>query len=55
MNEKTCENCKHFRIHYVRISKGYGKTRSGHCVYPKSKLRYKDTKACEYWKQIDTP
>ena len=48
---KTCENCKHFRQHYARYSDYvYFKVASGHCIYPRIKLKYTDAKACEHWK-----
>lgn len=47
----TCEDCAHFRQHYVRRSRGvYMKVGSGHCVRPRRKPRYNDAKICDYFK-----
>lgn len=45
-----CNNCKHFRLHYVRRCDGfYMSLEYGHCVYPRLKKRPADTKACRYF------
>ena len=49
MNEKICENCKHFMLHYMKSEKRYLKTGAGHCMYPRIKLRHINAKACEYF------
>ena len=47
-HEYTCQTCKHFRQHYVKLGEDYyWECGSGHCVYPRRKLRYGDTKACQ--------
>jgi len=48
--EKICQTCKHFRQHYVKSDLGnYDMCGSGHCVYPRCKPRYNETKACQHY------
>ena len=50
MNDKTCIDCKHFYRHYTRTAKGrYEALFLGHCIKPRLKKRYVDSKACENW------
>ena len=49
--EKICQTCAHFRQHYTKVGQYYRKTRSGHCVYPRKKLRYCEKAACEHYKE----
>ncbi len=49
MDEKTCESCKHYIQHYIRIENKYSEIALGHCVYPRVKSRDRDTKACEHY------
>lgn len=50
MEPKTCSNCKHFRLHYIKYSRGnYSALRYGHCVKPRLKKREAQNKACQYW------
>lgn len=49
---KICENCSHFRTHYVKHGKQYQQINDGHCVYPRLKRRETNTKACEHWKEL---
>ena len=45
-----CQNCIHFRRHYVKWGEDlYWPCGSGHCVYPRCKPRYNDTKACQHY------
>ena len=45
-----CETCKRFYQHYVKYPSGrYGKCSSGHCAYPRQKLRYAETPACKHY------
>lgn len=41
--EVCCANCRHFRLHYVRLQDNlpekYMPTAVGHCVYPRLKDR----------------
>ena len=39
MNEQTCGNCAHFRLHYIRRGRRYFSLRYGHCVCPRLKKR----------------
>lgn len=47
MENLTCQDCRHFRQHYVKAEKGYAISGYGHCVYPRLKPRRTDTPACE--------
>ena len=54
--ERICQNCKHFRQHYVKDALDrYSKCGSGHCVYPRCKPRYNDTKACQHYTSKENP
>ena len=54
-NDKFCKNCKNFRLHYIRYSRGnYSALTYGHCVKPRLKKRYADTNACEHWQEKET-
>lgn len=50
MNQ-TCETCIHYRQYYIRMGYRYNAIHSGHCVYPKGKLRYAETRACRNYKE----
>lgn len=52
MENKTCENCKHFFQHYIKFQGRYTTVYCGHCVYPGLKNRKPDNKACEHYKKI---
>ena len=44
---KCCEQCRHFRQHYVREGRShYVPIHAGHCVHPRLKDRTVDTPAC---------
>lgn len=50
MEIKVCENCKNFRLHYIKYSRGnYSALAYGHCVKPRLKKRYANEKACLCW------
>ena len=52
MNVQNCGNCKNFRLHYIKYSRGnYSALSYGHCVKPRLKKRYAEDKACSYWKE----
>lgn len=53
--EKTCETCKYFRWHYIKMGRWYRRATSGHCVYPRGKLRYADMPACKYHRLKEQP
>lgn len=54
-DKHICQNCKHFRQHYVKDALDrYSKCGSGHCVYPRCKPRYNDTKACQHYISKET-
>lgn len=47
---RICETCKYFHQHYVKYPNGrYVECGSGHCVYPRCKLRYTETPACKHY------
>ena len=48
--QKTCETCRHFRMHYVRQNKTwYMPMHEGHCVHPRLKDREANTPACRHY------
>ena len=49
--DKTCATCAHFRRHYIKMGYRYNPIHSGHCVYPRGKLRYEETPACKHYKE----
>ncbi|MDO4270092.1 MAG: hypothetical protein Q4C72_04110 [Eubacteriales bacterium] len=56
MKEPTCETRQHYRHHFVNLHHKYCcKTRSGHCVYPRSKLRYGAALACAHYRPSQAP
>ena len=54
MNNKTCESCKHFRMHYIKRDDSYYPIHYGHCVYPRLKKREVATPACENYSPPET-
>lgn len=56
MKKLICQNCKHFRVHYIKGPGGiFRRTRGGHCVYPRLKLRYGETPACAHFRPAEPP
>ncbi len=54
MENKSCKNCKNFRLHYIKYARGnYRALQYGHCVKPRLKKRYADEKACPLWTAIE--
>lgn len=54
-SEKICQTCKHFYQHYVKWGEDeYRECGSGHCMYPRRKLRYIDAKACQNYVPKET-
>ena len=51
VENKICQDCKHFRQHYIKLGKSYQAIMYGHCVFPRLKKRESDEKACEHYKQ----
>jgi len=52
MEQQNCEDCKNFRLHYIKYSRGkYSPLRYGHCVKPLNKKRYIYDKACRFWEE----
>lgn len=49
MKELTCEDCKHFRFHYIRRGYRYDRIDDGHCVRPRIKRRLCKTPACVHF------
>ena len=50
--KNTCNNCKHFCLHYIRYTRGYySALHYGYCVKPRLKKRYTKDKACAYWQE----
>ena len=47
----VCATCAHFRRHYIKMGRRYDPIHSGHCVYPRGKLRYEETPACRHYKE----
>lgn len=56
MKKMIYKNCKYYRQHYLKSCDGnYRNARSGHCTYPRLKLRYGDTPGCAHYKPQSTP
>lgn len=51
MMQGICENCEHFRQHYVKRGKGYTRVNCGHCVHPRIKKRLPNTTACDHYRE----
>ena len=51
MKQLTCESCKYFCQHYVKIKSEYIKTACGHCIYPMVKTRYSANTACDRYRE----
>lgn len=50
MEEKRCETCKHFRLHYIKYgNRQYHPLHYGHCTKPRLKKRFAQDKGCDYW------
>lgn len=47
--ESSCETCAYFVRHYVKIGEQYRRASGGHCFYPRVKLRFEDTPACDHY------
>lgn len=50
MMTETCQTCRHFRRHYIKMGWRYAPILHGHCVYPRLKPRRADTPACPYYR-----
>ena len=50
MDQNTCGNCRHFRLHYIKAGYRYAPIRYGHCVFPRLKQRNTDSAACSHFK-----
>ena len=48
---KTCQTCKHFRLHYIKLGQSYVSINYGHCVHPRLKNRETDTPACNHYSE----
>jgi len=46
---KTCQMCKHFRLHYIKRGRSYDPIHYGHCVFPLLKKREAETPACKHF------
>lgn len=46
--ENTCEGCRYFYQHYVRVNNRlYVPTKCGHCGHPRIRDKRPDTPACQ--------
>ena len=45
-NPKNCQECMHYRRHYVKIGREFYEIHDGHCVYPRMKRRRAEDDAC---------
>lgn len=48
IEDSFCENCAHFRRHYIWDGWRYAALRYGHCVYPRLKAR-EVGQSCPHW------
>lgn len=46
-----CQACSFYLQHYVKVSGGYMKTSSGHCVHGRIKNRKPEDKTCRYFQR----
>ena len=51
---KHCQDCTHFKQHYVKCGKQYMATYCGHCAHPRIKERKEDSPACERYRPQKT-
>ena len=49
MDDHTCQECAHFRRHYVKRDGVFWGLTYGHCVYPRMKKRECEVRACAYF------
>lgn len=49
--ENVCQNCRHFKQHYIKINRRFSAIEDGHCVYPRLKDRRPGTKACDHYSE----
>ena len=49
--KETCETCKYFRKHYVKMGKRYSQAGNGHYVEPRLKMRRNSTPACAHYQK----
>ena len=54
MDEKICQNCKHFYQHYTLDEKKILRVYCGHCGFRKVIRKRPDTCACEYFAQVES-
>ena len=48
LEEKTCEGCRYFHQHYVRIrNRQYNPIQCGHCGNPRCREKKPNTPACQ--------
>ena len=52
-NLKICNNCAHYRRHYVLGRERCTPVNCGHCSYPRIKRREPDNPACEHFEYRD--
>ena len=55
MNNPVCQNCAHFRQHYIMDVQWAQPVHCGHCTYPRLKNRKPDTPACKFFSSKATP
>lgn len=53
--EKTCEDCRFYKQHYIKTATGFSFTLYGHCCNKNIDLRNKTKirENCEYWQPIE--
>ncbi|MDO4327529.1 MAG: hypothetical protein Q4E24_16150 [bacterium] len=47
----VCANCQHFSQHYIKCGSSYHECYSGHCSYPRNKIREPGHPACVNFEQ----
>lgn len=52
--DRTCQDCRHFRRHYIKRGNRYQPIGDGHCVYPRLKRRKDTTPACGHFVRRET-
>lgn len=55
--QNTCDNCRYFNVHYVKVGCCFHKLNEGHCTCPKLNLYLSDriitnSRTCKHWEPI---
>lgn len=48
--KKFCEQCHHYRVHYIKTKNGYEKSPHGECGWKDERKRYETGKRCKHFR-----